>query len=635
MIILRAEGLSKQIQGQLLFQQVDLNIELGDRIGIIGVNGCGKSTLMKCLTGQQELDLGTVKIAQGYRLAYLGQSPQVSGELSVREAVYQGQTELLECYQRYLDMCDLAATGDERAFAEMDKLTDRLDREGFFSLQLRADVAIERLGLTMHLADHAGKTRTVEQLSGGQRRRVDLAAILTSEPDILLLDEPTNHLDTESVEWLEAFLRDYRGAVIMVTHDRYFLDRITNRTLELDNQTTTLFQGNYASYLEKKSEMQQQAESTAAKRANLWRRELEWLRRGPKARTTKSKSRIERAMDLKPDQKQEKIELEFQFASARLGSKVIVAEGVGKSFGERNVIENLEFIVEPGARIGIIGPNGSGKTTLLDMFAGRTQPSTGNIETGTTVKIGYFDQENRELPEKLKVLDALREVAESIPLSNGQVLTASQMLDRFLFSGRLQHTLVGRLSGGEKRRLLLLQILMTNPNVLLLDEPTNDLDIPTLSCLEQFLDCFSGSLLVSSHDRYFLDRNVETLLAFEGSSTPIVFTGSYSDYLENRNRAKSKPAAPVAAKVAPATSQAAPSGNGNKKATFKQRKDFEELESQIPVLEGKKKQLESEMAENGIAYADLTKKTKELQNLQKRLNQALERWTELAELIES
>ncbi len=632
MIILRAEGLSKQIQGQLLFKQVDLTIELGDRIGIIGVNGCGKSTLMKCLTGQQELDEGTVKIAQGYRLAYLGQAPQVSGELTVREAVYQGQTELLECYQRYLDMCDLAATGDEKAFAEMDRLTDRLDREGFFSLQLRADVAIERLGLTMHLADKDGKTRTVEQLSGGQRRRVDLAAILTSEPDILLLDEPTNHLDTESVEWLEAFLGDYRGAVIMVTHDRYFLDRITNRTLELDNQTTTLFQGNYASYLEKKSEMQQQAEATASKRANLWRRELEWLRRGPKARTTKSKSRIDRAMELKPDQKQEKIELEFQFASARLGSKVIVAEGVGKSFGDRTVIDNLDFIVEPGARIGIIGPNGSGKTTLLDMFAGRTQPTKGTIETGTTVKIGYFDQENRELPEKLKVLDALKEVSESIPLTNGQVLTASQMLDRFLFSGRLQHTLVGRLSGGEKRRLLLLQILMTNPNVLLLDEPTNDLDIPTLSCLEQFLDSFSGSLIVSSHDRYFLDRSVDTLLAFEGTPTPRVFTGSHSDYLESR---KVKPAA--TAKVAASTpaAKSSPAPAGAKKVSFKQRKDFEELETQIPALEEQKRNLEVEMTKNGISYADLKKKTEELEALKKNLNSALERWTELAELIEN
>lgn len=321
----------------------------------------------------------------------------------------------------------------------------------------------------------------------------------------------------------------------MITHDRYFLDRITNRTLEIDGGKVSSYQGNYAAYLEKKAEQVAQAEAAAVKRANLWRRELEWLRRGPKARTTKSKARIERAEALRPEAKVVEQKLEFQFATMRMGTKIYELENVSKGYPDRPVLENFTFNFDPGARIGLVGRNGCGKTTLMDLMAGRLQPDSGTIETGTTVRLGYLDQETRELNPNLKVLEALREVAESIPLNNGKVITAAQMLERFLFSGRLQHTLVGKLSGGEKRRLYLLSILIGNPNVLFLDEPTNDLDIPTLSCLEDYLDSFGGCLLVSSHDRYFLDRTTESLLCYEDSTTPRAFTGSYSDYLESRS----------------------------------------------------------------------------------------------------
>lgn len=653
MTIVRARGLKKQIQGQILFESVDLTIEDSDRIGIIGVNGSGKSTLMKCLANLVEIDAGELWYNEGYRVRYLGQAPEAGGELTVEQAVYQAQQNLLEVYHRYLKICDELEKAPEQSglLGALDECTQILDHGGFFDIQTRAAQALERLGLTQHLKTADGQERLVEQLSGGQRRRVDLAAALVSQPDLLLLDEPTNHLDTESVEWLEAFLRSYKGAVLMVTHDRYFLDRITNRTLELDQQKITLYQGNYASYLEKKAEIQAQAEATAAKRANLWRRELEWLRRGPRARATKSKSRIERALELQPERTEEKVALEFQFATARLGTKVIVAEGISKAYGERKLFADFDFIVEPGAKIGIIGPNGSGKSSLLDIFAGSKQPDKGTIERGTTVKIGYFDQENRELPGNLKVLEALREVAESIPLTNGQVLTASQMLDRFLFSGRLQHTLVSRLSGGEKRRLLLLQTLIANPNVLILDEPTNDLDIPTLSCLEDFLDHFGGSLIVSSHDRYFLDRNTEELLAFEGGKEPRRFTGSYSDYVKSQKtpEAKSEPR-PTDKLSGPSggtsgrqqtepSSSTSPAASATSKSvvnkvSYKQRKEFEDLESKIPQLEDEKRGLESELATSGLAYATVQEKYARLEVLKTQISTSLERWSELAELIE-
>lgn len=529
MNILRIEGLGKQIQGQTLFDNVELTISMGERLGVIGVNGCGKTTLMKIIAGEVEADWGKVVVTPGYRVAYLSQMPRVDGELTIAQAVYDSQREALDAYEAYQDLCArLHDHSTDSDYQELDRLTNVLENTGFYDLQVRADTAIQHLGLA-HLTGKVG------ELSGGQRRRVDLAQLLTSQPDLLLLDEPTNHLDPASVDWLEAFLAEYRGAVLMITHDRYFLDRITNRTIEIEKGVVSSYLGNYAAYLEKKDEMAAQAEAAAAKRANIWRRELEWLRRGPKARTTKSKARIERAEALRPEAQQVEQKLEFQFGSLRLGTKIFELEGVGKSYGSHKVLEDFTYILEPGARVGLVGRNGCGKTTLMDLMSGRLEPDQGKIERGTTVKLGYLDQETTTLNPNLKVLESLREVAESVPLSNGKVITAAQMLERFLFSGRLQHTLVGRLSGGEKRRLYLLQILIGNPNVLFLDEPTNDLDIPTLSCLEDYLDSFGGSLVVSSHDRYFLDRTVESLLTFEDSSTtPRVFTGSYSDYLDSR-----------------------------------------------------------------------------------------------------
>ncbi len=612
--MLRLEGIAKQLQGQTLFENVDLTLQAGDRLGVIGVNGCGKSTFLKVIAGLVEPDQGSIWVADGYRVGYLPQAPQVDGSLLVADAVYQAQAEVLELWHEYERVAEAGQN-----MRRLGELQQELERNGFFELQVRADIAMTQLGL--------GPLRDtpIDKLSGGQRRRVALAQALTRQPDVLLLDEPTNHLDTDSIDWLEGYLRGYAGAVVMVTHDRYFLDRITSRTLEIEEGQVTCYQGNYARYLEKKSELQELAEASAAKRANLWRRELEWLRRGPRARATKQKARIERAYELQPEYQKKQDGLEIGLGSARLGKKVLVAEGLSKW----KLFQNFELVLEPGERLGIVGPNGSGKTTLLEILAGRLQPDSGTVEMGSTVKLGYFDQENRELDPNMKVIDSLREVAESIPLANGEVLTAAQMLERFLFSGRLQHTLVGHLSGGERRRLYLLQILMGNPNVLFLDEPSNDLDIPTLSCLEDYLDQFTGSLLVSSHDRYLLDRTVDQLLAFEGGTQPRRVLGGYSDYAQDKPApvaVSKKTAAPVVvADHAPVRIR---------KLSFKEKRELEQLEVSIAGAETRQLELEEVLASQGTNYGAVRQAHEELEKLKADLETRMERWAELAELAE-
>jgi len=617
--MLRLDGISYQIQGHVLFAGVDLVIEAGDRLGVIGVNGCGKSTLLKIMAGLLDADRGQRWVADGYRVGYLPQQPVGDPGLSVFEAVYQGQAEQMALWAEYQKLCQ-DVSGDAALLDRLGHLQSLLEHSGFFELQVRAETALQQLGLSqLHEPIHA--------LSGGQKRRVALAQVLTQQPDLLLLDEPTNHLDTGSIDWLEGFLKNYSGAVVMVTHDRYFLDRITRKTLEIDQGQVSCYQGNYARYLEKKAELREQAEASSAKRANLWRRELEWLRRGPRARATKQKARIERAESLRPEQGDRQEKLEIPLASQRLGRKVLEVKGLSKAFGPRKLLCKLDLTLEPGERVGIIGPNGSGKTTLLELLSGRLQPDEGSIEWGSTVRVGYFDQENRWLAEDQKVLESVREVADSIPLADGEVITASQMCERFLFGGRLQHTLVGKLSGGERRRLHLLRVLMGNPNVLLLDEPSNDLDIPTLSCLEDYLDSFPGCLLVSSHDRYFLDRCVDQLLAFEGGERPRRVLGGYSDYVP----LVQPPTSPIKPKAPPHPAPISESSR-SRKLSFKEKRELEQLESDIAQGEQRQAELEQLVIEAASNYPILHQAHQELEELKLRLEQQMERWSQLAEL---
>jgi ATP-binding cassette subfamily F protein uup len=487
-------------------------------------------------------------------------------------------------------------------------------------------------------------SQQVHELSGGQRKRVALARALIQPADLLILDEPTNHLDNETVEWLEEYLSRYKGALLFVTHDRYFLDRVTTRIFELDRGKLYSYEGSYAVFLEKKAEREEREAAAESKRQNLLRRELAWLRRGAKARTTKQKARVQRVEELrdrKVDGPAETIEMSLR--ASRLGKTVMEIQHISKGYGDRKLIDDFSYIVLPGDRVGIIGPNGSGKSTLLNMLAGRIQPDTGTIEVGQTVKLAYYTQESVEMDESLRVIEYVKEAAEVIHTSDGQTITASQMLERFLFPPHLQWTPISRLSGGEKRRLYLLRTLMGEPNVLFLDEPTNDLDIQTLSILEDYLEHFPGTVITVSHDRYFLDRTVDHLFAFEGDGKIRHFMGNYSEYLDTRRQeqeaeALSKRHADKAQSVPASDSRdrsgAARGTNRPRRLSYKEQKEWEEIESRIAALEERSAALKQAIAEAGSDYAKVEKLFAEEQQVSAELEAAIDRWAELSALIE-
>ncbi|HQR36317.1 MAG TPA: ABC-F family ATP-binding cassette domain-containing protein, partial [Blastocatellia bacterium] len=493
---------------------------------------------------------------------------------------------------------------------------EQLEISGAWQLEVELKAMLNELGIT-HLS---AKMAT---LSGGQRKRVALAHSLFIKPDLLILDEPTNHLDAETVEWLEHWLADFSGALLLVTHDRYFLDRVTNRILEIDRGRVQSFTGNYATYLEKRQEQEERQAVEAQKLKQMARRELEWLRRGPKARTTKAKARIDRANELIQQSRQaasdiaDKKSLDIAFESNRLGKKILGLTGVSKSWDGKIVVNNFSYQFKRGDKIGIIGANGAGKTTLLEIIAGRLQPDTGQVEKGETVVIGYYDQENREFDESQRLIDYIKEVAERIQTVEGDWITASQMLERFLFAPAMQYQPIATLSGGERRRLYLLRMLMGAPNLLLLDEITNDLDIPTLVALEEYLETFAGCLVVVSHDRYFLDRTIEYIFRFEGEGNVREYPGDYTTFLEIREREKSEASAVAKAEVkAREQKQAAPVAaepSAKRKLTFKEKREFEELEARIAETETRKAEAEASLAANGSDHVLVAKLYEEVQ----------------------
>jgi ABC transport system ATP-binding/permease protein len=631
MNIVSAESISKTHGLKLLFKDVSFGIEEGEKVGVIGANGSGKTTLLNIMSGNESADSGRVITANGKAITFLPQNPAFNPESSVLEAVLEAKNETLKLILDYEKSClAVEASPTDKAIESMTALAHRIDELQAWGLESQCKSTLAKLGIT----DLAAKMHT---LSGGQRKRVALAHALVVPSDLLILDEPTNHLDAESASWLEDYLKKYNGALLLVTHDRYFLDRVANKIVELSRSTLQTFYGGYGYYLEKKDEEEERLATEAHKRTQLRKAELAWLRKGAKARTTKQKARIDRAESLlnePPEQAKQK--LDISLTTARLGKKTIEFHRVKKSYGEKMLIDEFTYIMEPQDRIGIIGRNGSGKSTLLDIITGKVKPDSGAAELGETVRIGYYDQESRDLPSAQRVIDYIKETAEHVKTSDGGTISASQMLERFLFPPDQQYAPIGKLSGGEKRRLYLLNVLMSAPNVLLLDEPTNDLDIPTLSVLEDYLDSFSGCLIVVSHDRYFLDRTVEHVFRFESGGKLVHYSGGYSAFLDAAalKDAEEKERAAKKVSVKPAPTPAAPSNAAApRKLSGKEKKELEKLEADIAAAEKRKADIADVLNTLGSDYEKSKPLYAELETLTKKLDTDMERWALLAEMM--
>lgn len=628
MNLLSIENLTKTYGERILFDKVTFGIEDTDKIGLIGVNGTGKSTFLQVIAGQDTADSGTVTKGQSVSVEFLPQNPEFDTQASVLEQVFAGSSAVMKVLRDYEQTLELTQRNPDHAGyqKQLIGLSQQMDTLDAWQLESEAKTILTKLGIDDFSA-------IIGNLSGGQRKRVALARALIHPADLLILDEPTNHLDNDTVEWLEEYLHKRKGALLMITHDRYFLDRVANRMIELDKGTLYSYTGNYSSFLQLKAEREEQREASENKRQNLLRNELAWIKRGAKARTTKQKARIDRFEQLnaiKPYLKDSN--LEITAGASRLGRKIIELTDVYKAFNNKPMIQHFNYIVLKDDRVGIIGANGSGKSTLLNIIAGKIAPDSGQIEIGQTVKIGYFSQENGDMDQAMRVIDYIKEEANFITTADGGMITATQLLERFLFSPTLQWMPISKLSGGEKRRLYLLKILMSAPNVLLLDEPTNDLDIQTLTILEDYLDGFPGALIVVSHDRYFLDRLVDKVFAFEGDKISL-HNGGYTEYqesvraIEPVNHEKSKQAiSQVKAKDHP---------NGRSlKFTFAEQREFEQIDDLIAQAEQELSRVQTQIDLSGSDFEALQQLVSEQKSLEGKLDHLLERWTYLNELAE-
>lgn len=624
MSILKAEGLYKTYGDKTLFDHISFHIEENERIGLIGPNGTGKSTLLKVIAGNESTEKGVLTRSGSLHTEFLHQEPDLDGGQTVLEYIYSGDSVMMRTMRMYEKALQELNASPEDPEKQKNLLAaqGKMDEHGAWDANTAAKTILTKLGV-------GDVAKDVGTLSGGQKKRVAIAKTLIQPADLLILDEPTNHLDNETIEWLEGYLSGYPGSVVLVTHDRYFLNRVTNRIYELDRGRLYTYKGNYEVFLKKRAEREALAEQNETKRQNLLRRELAWLRRGAKARSTKQKARIQRVEELKEqDAPEAASSLDFAIGSYRLGKQVIEAEGVGISRGGKQLIAGFQELIVPGDRVGIIGPNGIGKTTLLNALAGRFEPEAGSITIGQTVRIGYYTQDHSEMDDTLQVMEYIKETAEIVKTADGQVISAEQMLERFLFPRRMQRSYIRKLSGGEKRRLYLLKVLMEEPNVLFLDEPTNDLDTETLGVLEDYLEQFPGVVITVSHDRYFLDRVVDRLLVFQGNGIISRFHGSYSEYMEKQkelNRQK-----PAAEESAPAK----PEKKKRKKLSYKDQLEWEGIEDKIALLEEKHKQLEEEIAAAGSDFETIQSLMEEQNKTAAELDEAMERWTELSLLIE-
>lgn len=601
MNILNAEKISKTYGEKVLFDKVVLGVNKGDKIGVIGVNGTGKSTFLKIIAGIEEPDAGEIVSGRGVTVSYLAQAPQ---------------------------------------FNPGDTIVGYVIKDKNNASEAEAKTILTKLGITDFDA-------AINTLSGGQRKRIALARTLVSPAEVLILDEPTNHLDSDMVIWLEEYIKKFKGELIMVTHDRYFLDNVTNRIVELDSGKLYGYDTNYSGFLELKTQREEMERATEAKRANILRRELEWIRRGCQARSTKQQARIDRYEDMKEASRQarasfENKALEMNSVSTRLGKKTIELSDICKSFGEKKVIDDFTYIFLRDDRIGIIGKNGCGKSTLMKIITGNLKPDSGSVEIGDTVRIGYFMQENEPLDEKMTVLEFVRSIGEYVTTATGKA-TASQMCEKFLFGPKSQWTPISKLSGGEKRRLYLLSVLMSAPNVLILDEPTNDLDIETLEILEDYLDGFAGIVIVVSHDRYFLDRTVDRIFSFDGGGRLKQYEGGFSDYYEKKQAENGIASDGAVQSVKEAVSGDTTSAKPKKyykerenklKFTYAEQKEYDTIDDDIASLESKIEELDGEIAGAATQYSRLNELMQEKADVEAQLEHKMDRWVYLNDLAE-
>lgn len=590
MNILNIEHVSKVFGEKTIFDDVSFGIQEGDKIGIIGINGTGKTTLLRMIAGVEEPDSGQIIKQNGIRLAYLSQHPSFPEGATVLSYAFDG-------------------------IAEND-----------WALKNEVKSALNKLGIT----DHDMK---MEHLSGGQKKKVALAKTLTSSFEILLLDEPTNHLDGEMISWLEDYLKRYKGVVIMVTHDRYFLDKVTNRILEISRGKLYGYEANYSKFLEMKAEREEMELASERKRQSVLRMELEWAKRGCRARTTKQKARLERLELLKNGKAPETDRLaEIDSVETRMGKKTIELHHVSKSYGERKLIDDFDYIVLKNQNLGIVGPNGCGKSTLLKMIAGLVEPDEGTIEIGETIRIGYFAQELPEMNTSQRVIDFVKDIAEYIPTKDGRI-TASQMLERFLFTPDMQYAPIEKLSGGEKKRLYLLSVLQAAPNVLIFDEANNDIDIPTMTILEDYLNSFQGIVITVSHDRYFLDNVVDRIFEFDGNGHLQQYEGGYTDYIEAKQK-REVPKEEVKAKKSTGKNDWKQNRPTKLKFSYMEQKEFETIDEDIAKLEEKLEKLDADMMANATNSAKLSELTLEKEFAEKQLEEKMERWVYLNDLAE-
>jgi len=639
MTIFTLRSIKKDFGIKELLTNASFSLDEGDKVGLIGTNGSGKSTLLKMIAGMESIDAGDRWVNPGSTIVYLPQQPDLDENHTVLEQVFADSGEQMALVREYEEISDQLSHGKgdtDKLMARLSAVSERIDEVDAWDLETKAKLILTKLGIE----DFDAK---IADLSGGYRKRIALATALLSEPDVLLMDEPTNHLDALSVEWLQNYLNGYRGALLLITHDRYFLDRVTNRILEIDRGDLYNYAGNYAYYLEKKALSEESASSTQRKHAGVLRRELEWLKKGPKARSTKQKARIDRIKDMRAQEfKTSNGKVEIATAGRRIGKKVIELLNIRKAYGDRTLIKDFTYNFTPEDRIGIIGCNGAGKSTLMDIITGRIQPDSGTVEIGTTIHIGYFDQHSEDLTpnEDQRVIEYLKSVAELVQTADGEIITASQMLEKFLFPPNQQYSPINKLSGGEKRRLFLLKVLMSAPNVLILDEPTNDLDVQTLAVLEDYLEDFNGCVIVVSHDRYFLDRTIDMVFALEPGGNLRLYPGNYSVYLDYKKAEEAKEI--KGQKEKEKLTRTAESNNSETqtstqktpKVSFNEKREYEQLESQIPQMEAEKQEIEKRLSNNAPSgFAEVKKLSDRLAQLTQQIDRATERWLELAERV--